>query len=423
MSTQISESSSASGKRDYWRRVARIGAQVAEAVHYAHGEGVLHRDIKSANLLLDDQGRVWVTDFGLATVAAQERLSRSDDIVGTLRYMAPEQLNGQCDARSDIYSLGLTIYELLVMRPAFDEVDRDRLIDRVSKADLIPPRKLCPDTPRDLETIVLKATAVDPNHRYQTASDLADDLQRFLDYHVIRARRAGPVERLWRWSRRNPVIASLSAVLLLVAITSFTAISWKWREAEIEKQRAERENQRAEANLSLALDSMDQILGSWATSWMAHPADPQNAEGEDEIGSRVVVSGSMAETLKDALKFYDQFAVQNAHNPRLQRDTAEAHRRVGEIYERLGQYAEAENAFRQAARILDGQRRLFPNDTNLLTTAAATRNQLGGVLSVVERHREARDQFHLAEKVLRSQASFTGCMSASMPLRTCANTP
>ncbi len=366
-------SSAGSDARAYWRRVARIGIQVAQALHYAHREGVLHRDIKSANLLLDDHGRVWITDFGLATVVSQDRLSRSNDIVGTLRYMAPEQLGGQCDARSDVYSLGLTLYELLVMRPAFDDTDPSRLIQKVSKAELAPPRKFAPQVPADLETIVIKATALDPNQRYQTAEALADDLQRFHDDLVIRARRAGPVERLWRWRRRNPAIAALSAVLLIMGVTSLAAISWKWREAEVERMAAQRENQRAEANLSLALDSMDEILSSWATSWMAHPADPLSEDSETDVEFRIVVSDRMASTLKDALRFYDQFAAQNASNPRLQRETANAHIRVGEIYDRLGQFAEAEVAFRKAAQLLGKQRERMPNDPELAAQTAATR--------------------------------------------------
>lgn len=390
-------------ERSYWQSVARIGVQVGEALRYAHAQGTLHRDVKPGNLLLDAQGTVWVTDFGLAKAVAQEELSQSGDVVGTLRYMAPEQLKGKYDSRSDVYSLGLTLYELLVLRPAHADSDRNRLIQRVSEASPAPPRKLRPAIPRDLETIVLKAIARNPQHRYPTAGALVDDLQRFVDDRPIRARRVGPAERLWRFSRRNPAIASLSSVLLLVVLASFAAISWKWREAEIEKQRAQDENYRAETNLSLALDSMDQILERFASTWMAHPTAPESEDGEVDAQFRMVVSDSTAAILQDALKFYDQFAGQNAENPRLQRDTAVAHRRVGDIHERLGQYGEAESAYRRAVEILEEQSRQFPRDADLAALTAATLNELGLVLKTVGRYEDARDHFDRARQILSEE--------------------
>ena len=154
----------------YWQSVARVGMQVADALAHAASQGVLHRDIKPSNLLLDDTGNVWVTDFGLAKADSDgDNLTHTGDIVGTLRYMAPERFNGQGDLRSDVYSLGLTLYELLALRPAFDEADRNKLVKQVMHDEPARPRKLNPDVPRDLETVVLKAIARDPAHRYQTA--------------------------------------------------------------------------------------------------------------------------------------------------------------------------------------------------------------------------------------------------------------
>ncbi len=118
---------SALGPR-YWRNVAKLGLQVAAGLQYAHTQGTLHRDIKPANILLDADGIAWIADFGLAKLLEQENVTRTGDVVGTLRYMAPEQFRGQTDARSDLYSLGLTLYELLTLRPAFDETDRQSLI-------------------------------------------------------------------------------------------------------------------------------------------------------------------------------------------------------------------------------------------------------------------------------------------------------
>src|SRR5262249_39694365 len=137
----------------YWHAVARLGVQVAGALGYAHGQGVLHRDIKPSNLLLDSRGTVWVTDFGLAKVAGQEDLTGAGDVLGTLRYMAPEAFEGRADPRGAVYALGLTLYELLALRPAFDADDRPRLLQQVTTGEPPPLRRLNPAVPRDLATV------------------------------------------------------------------------------------------------------------------------------------------------------------------------------------------------------------------------------------------------------------------------------
>jgi serine/threonine protein kinase/Flp pilus assembly protein TadD len=210
--------------RPYWQAVAQLGIQVGEALAYAHGQGTLHRDIKPSNLLLDTQGRVWVTDFGLAKAADQDNLTHPGDIVGTLRYLAPERFSGRADSRSDIYSLGLTLYEMLTLQPAFDEADRNKLLRQVAHAEPTPPRTLNASIPRDLETIVLKAIARDPGQRYATAVDLVEDLKRFVEDKPIQARPVTRRERFWRWCRRNPWVASLSAAVVLTMVTG-TAVS------------------------------------------------------------------------------------------------------------------------------------------------------------------------------------------------------
>jgi serine/threonine protein kinase/Tfp pilus assembly protein PilF len=213
---------SASGRR-YWESVARLGVQAASALAHAHDQGVLHRDIKPSNLLLDPHGTVWVTDFGLAKMSEDEDLTAAGDIVGTLRYMSPERFEGRCDARADIYALGLTLYEMLTLRPAFDESGREQLVAQVMKGTPPRPTQVGRDVPRDLETIVLKALAREPEARYATAGEMADDLQRFVEDRPIQARRASALERLRRWSRRNPMVASLTAILAVLLIGGATA--------------------------------------------------------------------------------------------------------------------------------------------------------------------------------------------------------
>ena len=196
---------------DRWRFVARVGIQAAGALQYAHDQGVLHRDIKPANILIDADETVWIADFGLAKFAGSEVLTESGDIVGTLRYIAPEGLRGESDARSDVYSLGLTLYELLVMEPPFGDHGPSELLRLINQGPLSRPRGLDASIPLDLETIIMKASARDADARYATAAALADDLGRFLDDRPIAARPAGPFERTWRWSRRNRAVAALAA--------------------------------------------------------------------------------------------------------------------------------------------------------------------------------------------------------------------
>jgi WD40 repeat protein/serine/threonine protein kinase len=210
-------------KATYWQSVAQIGVQVAEALEYAHRQGVLHRDVKPSNLLLDRRGTVWVTDFGLAKADDADNLTQTGDILGTLRYMPPESFAGKADDRSDVYALGLTLYELLALRPAFRDKDRNQLIKQVMELD--PPRlaRLNPEIPSDLRTIVHKAIEKDPGHRYATAAALAEDLHRFVADEPIRARRVSGIERTWRWCRRNPAAAGLLFVSFIAGL-AFVAL-------------------------------------------------------------------------------------------------------------------------------------------------------------------------------------------------------
>ena len=198
---------SGSDKR-FCRSVARIGVQVAEALEHAHSQGILHRDIKPSNLLMDTKGTVWVTDFGLAKTGEEDALTDTGDVVGTVRYMAPERFRTAGDARSDVYSLGLTLYELLAFRPAFNQRDRPQLIQEVLHAEPPSLRGINRAVPRDLVTIIHKAIAKEPHQRYARAADLAADLQRFLDDRPIQARPIGNLEVMLKWVKRRPAVAS-----------------------------------------------------------------------------------------------------------------------------------------------------------------------------------------------------------------------
>jgi serine/threonine protein kinase/tetratricopeptide (TPR) repeat protein len=218
------------GDRAYFASVASIGAQAAEGLEYAHNQGVVHRDIKPSNLLLDTTGQVWITDFGLAKADDSDVLTNPGDILGTIRYMAPERFHGQTDARCDVYGLGVTLYEMLTLRPAVEHPLAGSPLEQIAHLDPPRPRKVDARIPRDLETIVLKGMAKELDSRYSSAGEMAEDLHRFLADRPIRARRTPWRERAWRWCRRNPAVASLIASVTVLLLVAAGAIGWAARD-------------------------------------------------------------------------------------------------------------------------------------------------------------------------------------------------
>jgi serine/threonine protein kinase/WD40 repeat protein len=229
LSTQLPDQSPA-----FFQTVANLGAQAARALEHAHQLGIVHRDIKPANLLLDGRGNLWVTDFGLAHWQSQAGLTMTGDLLGTLRYMSPEQALARrvvIDHRTDVYSLGATLYELLTLEPVFDGRDRQELLRQIAFEEPKSPRRLNKAVPPELETIVLKALEKTPADRYATALALADDLERFLKDESILAKRPSPLQRAHKWARRHPGVvrtALLGLALLLVTIAVGASLA-AWR--------------------------------------------------------------------------------------------------------------------------------------------------------------------------------------------------
>ena len=223
---------SSTGDRIYFRTVAGLGVQAAEALDYAHREGILHRDVKPANLLVDLRGHLWVADFGLARLRGESDLTRTGDLIGTLRYMSPEQALGRrvpLDYRTDVYSLGVTIYEMLTLRPALGGNDRAQLLRRIAEEEPQPPRRLNPRIPRDLETVVLKAMAKEPARRYQSAGELAADLGRFQAGLPVLARRTPIWRRVVTWGKNHRMTATLMAIGVALALLAASVWSFLQR--------------------------------------------------------------------------------------------------------------------------------------------------------------------------------------------------
>jgi WD40 repeat protein len=225
----------------FWRIAAELGGQAALALHFAHEQGVIHRDVKPSNLLIDDSGWLWVGDFGLARIVGQADSTLSGGVLGTLRYMSPEQAGGGrvvVDHRCDVYSLGATLYELVTGRPAFDDDDCVDLVRRIAAEDPEHPRRIDPNIPRDLETIVLKAMAKEPGERYATALELAEDLDRFDRGRPILGRSPGAVDRAAKWARRNRSAAA-AALILPVALAAGLSVAMIWRDGVLSRHNAE----------------------------------------------------------------------------------------------------------------------------------------------------------------------------------------
>ncbi len=389
---------SANSGRDHWARAARIGVQAAEALDYAHRQGTLHRDVKPSNLLIDENDNVSVADFGLARAVDPGDVSRSGEVVGTPRYVAPEQLQGQAEIRSDVYSLGLTLYELVMLQAAFED-STGRLCDAAARVrpDPIRPRKVNPSIPRDLETIILKCLELKPERRYSDAAALGDDLRRFLEGRPIRARHVTWIERTARWCGRNPALASVSAVaaLLLVAI-ALTALGGhlRTREAYAETTVALR---RAEATSLVALEALDDIYLQLSPDriWIQSGVD---AHGEicvclglrtgggalspaGRTAMQLHATEETATLLKGLLACYDRLAEQAGDTHQVQLQSAIACRRIGDIRQLLGQLAEAEQEYGRAVAKLTAIQQSATDTPKVALELTRTYNGLGNVQS------------------------------------------
>ncbi len=256
----VSDVSLHKSRQTRYQRIAALVADAAEALEYAHSCGIVHRDVKPGNLLLDVRGKLWITDFGLAHITSGEHVTQTGEMLGTMRYMSPEQASGSrgvIDHRSDVYSLGATLYELLTGEPVFNGGDRQTLLNQVLHSDPRPLRQIDRATPEELETITLKALRHSPSDRYQTAQEFADDLHRYLNEMPIAARNPTLVDKTRKWMRRHP-----TTVLSMLFALTFAMILFAVATAVVAHQKSLTQQSllQAERRLATAQAAADEMI-------------------------------------------------------------------------------------------------------------------------------------------------------------------
>ena len=307
--------------RDYYQKAAVIGRHVAGALHHAHECGVVHRDIKPSNLMLDATGKVWVTDFGLAQVEVAPDITLSGDVIGTFRYMSPEQAMGDrasIDRHSDIYSLGVTLYELLTLTPAISDVDRRQILRKVIEEDPPPLRQIDPRIPVDLETITMKCIAKSPTDRYATAAQLSEDLQRYLSDVPITARPPSFARCATKWVRRHRLLVGWGAATLVLAVVGLAiSLGLVWNE----KRQTDAALRLADANF-----------------WKRHQLveDYFTAISEERLIREPGMQPLRKELLERAHDYYQRLTREHRTDALFRRELAISHFRLGLINAEIG---------------------------------------------------------------------------------------
>lgn len=356
------------GSRAYFRAICQLGIQAADALQHAHDYGIVHRDVKPSNLLLDREAKLWITDFGLARCQADTGMTTTGQVIGTLNYMSPEQAAGKAglmDHRTDIYSLGITLYEALTLCPAFEGTDRSELLKRIGEEEPKLPRRINPAIPVDLETIVLKAISKLPSQRYASAGEMAEDLQRFLDGKPTLARRPTLAQRAGKWAGRHRRAVFSAVVLVAVAIagllTSTLLISRAQSRTSAALEQAETNLERAETHYREAREVVD-LFGARLAQQLAE------VPGADQL---------RYELLNRTLDYYRGFVDHAGDDPSLQADLAFTHFKTAAIAEQMGDSERAAAAYTDARRVFAQLASDQPEDPAYRGDLALCHNNLG----------------------------------------------
>jgi eukaryotic-like serine/threonine-protein kinase len=369
--------------RTYCHSVARLMLQAADALDHAHQLGVIHRDVKPSNLLLDRSGKLWITDFGLARIQSDSGVTISGDIVGTIRYMSPEQASGNSalvDARTDVYALGATMYELLTLRPAHVGSGRQEILRQIESVEPSSPRSLNPSVPFDLETITLRALAKARDERYPTARALADDLRRFLNGEPTQARRPTAIDRAAKWALRHQKVVALAAtflvVLTIVSATSALMIAQGERRTKDALAASEANRLRAEEHYQQARQVVDRF-GSIANELSRLP-------GAEPLRRTL---------LNDTLEYYRQFIARAAGDDELRAELPSAYHKAAVIAEAIGDRQDAIAFCNQSLALFDRLAAESPEDETLRAKQANAYNSLGVLLGAMGKSEAALNAY------------------------------
>jgi serine/threonine protein kinase/Flp pilus assembly protein TadD len=378
--------------RRYCRSVARLAAQAARALHHAHEFGIVHRDVKPSNLLLDRCGKLWVTDFGLARIQTESGVTVSGDVVGTLRYMSPEQAAGSnalVDARTDVYALGATLYELLTLCHVHEADNRQELLRQIESQEPLLPRRINPSIGGDLEAIVLCAMAKSRDDRYETAQAMADDLERYLADEPIRAQRPTALDRAAKWALRHRKAAALAAGLLVVfsllCAVGAGLIAREKHRTEAALVAAQENLARAEEHFRQARQVVDQFGNRLAGQLVTLP-------GSEPVRRRLLL---------ETLEYYREFISHAADDPQLRNELATTYSEAGSIAEQLGDRKAAQADFQQALTLFHRLAEQSPDDVSLQTDRAKCLNNLALLLAANGEFETALKRYNEAIGVLQ----------------------
>ncbi len=381
----------------FFRTVARLGIEAAEALDYAHQCGVVHRDVKPSNLMLDEQGKLWVSDFGLARFDANASLTATGDVLGTVRYMSPEQVAGKpnlVDPRTDVYSLGITLYELATLHDAFAGADRHAFLRWIAEEEPRPPRQVNPAIPVDLETILLKAIARSAQDRYLTAKELAEDLRRFLQGESILARRASLWDRAGKWARRHRTLVAATAVALVVVLVGSLAatllIASEHAKTKAALAQAETNFHQAEENLERAETHFRQLREVVDRFGVYHAERLEDLPGAEPL---------RRELLLDTLSYYREFIRYAGDDPSLQSDLAVTYSKAAGVSEQIGDQAAALAAYCQAVEAFTQLAAAHPVESRYQANLALCQNNLGLLLAATGKTQDAENAYQSALEI------------------------
>ncbi|TWU48352.1 serine/threonine-protein kinase [Rubripirellula reticaptiva] len=395
------------GRAQSWEDVIGWSIDIAGALQVAHENGVVHRDVKPSNLMLDTAGKIWITDFGLARCQTDVSLTRSGDVIGTMRYMSPEQARGQSaliDGRADVYSLAATLYEMLTLQPATPGDDAPTILKMIDTHEVTPLRVLRPDLPRDLETVIAKAMSKSREARYETAEQFSADLQRVLADEPTLARPATIADRIGRMASKHRSVVLTGAAIVALGFVGSAIATAKLAAA---KQVSDASGARALRGEKLARDAVDRLGSQMAELLSDIPA-------ADSVRRQLLI---------ETLDYYERFAAEVKSDPALREDLAITLGKTGALQSELGDHESAIATLGRSEAIYAELARQPTASDSILLDWSKSQNNLAQTLVRSGRFEDAAKYFARAivtQKSVAGRSSVRGS-STGMVMATTLN--